>query len=114
MTLLIDKSFSISVQGNGNLKESRDAASQLWQSPAVIGSEGGPAPAWLDMGIYWRQPRQSAPHLINEPEQSTDQEVYTSELCPPSADRDCNRYLEDMSPFSFTHGRNASSQSAVH
>jgi len=34
----------------------------------VIGSDRGPAPIRLDMGIYWRQPHQSAPHLINEPE----------------------------------------------
>lgn len=34
-------------------------------------------PARLDMGIYWRQPHQSAPHLINEPHW-TDQEVYAS------------------------------------
>lgn len=35
---------------------------------------------WLDMGIYWRQLHQSAPHLINEPEHCKDQELYTSEL----------------------------------
>lgn len=54
-----------------------------------------PRPTWLDMGIYWRQPHQSAPHLINGPEYCTDQEVYTSKLCLPSADRNCNRYPEE-------------------
>lgn len=54
-----------------------------------------PRPLWLDMGIYWRQPHQSAPHLINEPEHCTDEEVYTSKLYLPSADRNCNRYPEE-------------------
>lgn len=45
-----------------------------------------PRLTWLDMGIYWRQPHQSAPHLINEPEHYKDQEVYASRLCAPSAD----------------------------
>lgn len=39
-----------------------------------------PRPMWLDMGIYWRQLHQSAPHLINEPEHCMDQEVYISKL----------------------------------
>lgn len=58
-----------------------------------------PRPLWLDMGIYWRQPHQSAPHLINEPEHCTDQEVYTSKLYLPSADRNCNRYPEETFDF---------------
>lgn len=51
---------------------------------------------WLDMGIYWRQPHQSAPHLINEPEHCMDQEFYTSKLYLSSAGRNCNRYKEEM------------------
>lgn len=35
-----------------------------------------PRLTWLDMGIYWRQPHQSAPHLINEPEHCTDQQGF--------------------------------------
>lgn len=39
-----------------------------------------PRPFRLDMGIYWRQAQQSAPHLINEPEPCVDQEFHTSVL----------------------------------
>lgn len=40
------------------------------------------------MGIYWRQAHQSAPHLINEPKHSVDQEFHTSVLCF------CHRLIE--------------------
>lgn len=48
ITLLIDKSFSFSVQGNGNWKkESRDAASQLWQGWLWLAqTEAPPHVAW--------------------------------------------------------------------
>lgn len=58
-----------------------------------------PRLTWLDMGIYWRQPHQSAPHLINEPEHCMDQEFYTSRLHLLSADRNCNRYTEETFVF---------------
>lgn len=38
-----------------------------------------PRPARLDMGIYWRQAHQSAPHLINEPQLCVDQDF--SQVC---------------------------------
>lgn len=74
-----------------------------------------PRPTWLDMGIYWRQPHQSAPHLINEPEHCMDQEVYSSKLCLLSADRNRNRYPEDTFVFFFfMRGRDALSETALH
>lgn len=63
-TPLIDKSFSFSVHENGNWKkENRDAANQLWQRCLWL-AVTRPRLVSLDMGIYWRQPHQSAPHLI--------------------------------------------------
>lgn len=38
-----------------------------------------PRPARLDMGIYWRQAHQSAPHLINEPQHCVDRDF--SHVC---------------------------------
>lgn len=68
-----------------------------------------PRPARLDMGIYWRQAHQSAPHLINEPGLCVDQEFHTSGLCFCLADRVCNRYLEESLIFRllFLHAKYA-------
>lgn len=55
-----------------------------------------PRLTWLDMGIYWRQPHQSAPHLINEPEHCMDQEfLHIQAVVLSSAARNCNRYEEE-------------------
>lgn len=56
-----------------------------------------PRPTWLDMGIYWRQPHQSAPHLINEPEHCMDQEVYEVSCCI------CRQLIEIATGIQRTH-----------
>lgn len=63
-----------------------------------------PRPPGLDMGIYWRRARQSAPHLINEPpEHCVDPQFHTSApLFLRPADRVCNRYREESLRFCVT------------
>lgn len=86
---------------NGNWKrESRDAASQLRQGPAVIGSERGPAPR----GLIWEftgASRISLRHisLMSLSTAWIRRFTHHTELFVPSADRNCNRYPDETLVF---------------
>lgn len=105
ITPLIDKSFSFSVQRKWKLKEGEQGCGEPIAAGAGCDWLGArPRPTWLDMGIYWRQPHQSAPHLINEPKHCMDQEVYTSHraVCAVSWSKLQQVSRWDIGVFMFT------------